>query len=146
MTRTVCIAIALAVASAYLAADDSPTITVTGCIQNFSAKGTVGTTERGYLLTNATTGKAGEPSVPATRSATPTGTGGTVGADQASNRAARSYLLDGRDGELKDQVGHQVEVTGTVTSPDGDPPRTDEQRLQVSAIRRVASKCSSKVR
>lgn len=146
MTRTVCMAIALAAAAAYVAADDGPTITVTGCVQNFSAKGTVGTTERGYLLTNATTGKNSEPPAPATGSATPPGTSGTAGADQAPNRATSSYLLGGREDELKDQVGHQVEVTGTVTPPDGGPAKTEERLLQVTAIRMVASKCSSKGR
>jgi hypothetical protein len=150
------------------AGQDGQTITVTGCLQNFSAKGTVGTTERGYLLTNIATDRADEAKRPASAPATepaaggsPTGTSGTAtagaptsgtsagsaGSDKVSTPAAKanlSYLLEGRDKELKDHVGHKVEVTGTLQSHPDEAAKTDEGHLQVASIRMLASNCSQR--
>jgi hypothetical protein len=69
-------------------------------------------------------------------------------------------VLDGRDTELKNHVGHKVEVTGTLeahrgmsgraapsSTPSGSPSsRMDDsaQHLQVSSVRMIASDCSAK--
>jgi hypothetical protein len=169
MNRNVWMAMALAaVAVSGMSANLGPTITVTGCVQNFSAKGTVGTTEKGYLLTNATISSADDalalatvPTQGTTAAGTPTGTSGTAAAGMPTSatwvaatgtgaaqppasRLNSSYLLDGHDGELKEHVGHKIEVTGTVQPREGDVLKTDESRLQVASIRLVSSTCSAK--
>ena len=139
-------AVSSVVALAAASAGDGPEVTVAGCVQNYSAKGTVGTTERGYLLTNVTNEKSGDPLSPApapteatTAPGTPTGTSGTAA------RAGRSYRLEGHEDDLKDQVGHKVEVVGTVLAlVDDDAPKGEEKHLQVASIRLLSSKCSSK--
>jgi len=72
-----------------------------------------------------------------------------------------SYVLDGRDSELKNHVGHKVEVTGTLaagkdalagsgtTSPTPSSPATASmasgaQHLSVTSVRMIASDCSAK--
>jgi hypothetical protein len=147
-----------------ISADEGKPITVTGCVQNFSAKGTVGTTERGYLLTNATTADADAPaSAPAQRPAaagTPTGTSGTAagtippsgtsqpsgtdGAHPSTSRANSSYRLEGQDAELKNHVGHKVEVKGTLQPRQDDAPKGEEAHLQISSIKMLASSCTSR--
>lgn len=56
-------------------------------------------------------------------------------------RAKTSYRLDGGDAELKEQVGRKIEVDGTIQSGK-NAPRNDTLRLQVSALRVIASDCS----
>jgi hypothetical protein len=77
---------------------------------------------------------------------------------RAPSTATASFLLDGGDGDLKAQVGHKVEVTGTVDAPvETSEPRAaagvggsgaksmdQQQRLHVSAVKEVASRCQSK--
>lgn len=135
--------------AAGVSADGDKTITVSGCVQNFSAKGTAGTTEKGYLLTNVTSPSGGDaPSVaPAptqtTTAGTPTGRSATP-ARPFSSRASLSYLLDGRGDELKNHVSHRVEVVGTLRSGGGDALKGGEAHLEVASIRLLASNCSSK--
>jgi hypothetical protein len=147
---------------------DEPTISVKGCLQNYSAKGTVGTTEHGYLLTNVTPGNGDETKRPAppaqeatTSAGAPTGTTGAstpqlptsgtpapaVGNDSAQppvSKADTAYLLEGSDKELKDHVGHRVEVTGTVQPFKDETLKSQEARFQVASIRSIASSCSSR--
>jgi hypothetical protein len=169
MNRSVWMAMALAAAVARCAAaDEGQTITVTGCVQNFSAKGTVGTTAKGYLLTNATTGKTDDalalapvPTQGTTAAGTPTGTSGTAapgtpasgtsaatagsaGAPPSASRMNNSFLLDGHDGELKEQVGRKVEITGMVRPRDADAPKGEEAHLVVSSIKMLSTSCSSR--
>jgi hypothetical protein len=163
MDRNVWVAMSLAAALvAGISADDEKTITVTGCVQNFSAKGTVGTTERGYLLTNVTRPDAVAPAQTqgATPAGTPTATSGTAapgmpasgtsgqsatdGARPSESRANSSYKLEGQESELKHHVGHKVEVKGALEPRQGDEPKGEESRLQVSSIRMLSSKCSSR--
>ena len=165
------IAIALAAAAASAqsnARQDAQTVTVAGCLQNFSAKGTVGTTERGYLLTNTATDRADEAKRPAAVPATeptaggaPTGTSGTASAGAPTagtsagaagnekalapaSKANVSYLLEGQDKALKDHVGHKVEVTGTLEPRPDEAAKIDEAHLQVASIRMVSSNCSQR--
>ena len=65
-----------------------------------------------------------------------------------------SYVLTGDEPELKDQVGHKVEVTGTVEpgaagtrSADNIPsPSTmaDSPKLHVLSVKKISSDCSGK--
>jgi hypothetical protein len=172
MNRSVWLVLILAATTASASSGDEKIITVTGCVQNFSAKGTVGTTEKGYLLTNATTGGADAVATPAPRSTAATDAGapagasetaagasgtaagptppsadgaatrGTGGTQTRSSRADSSYLLEGHESELKDHVGRKVEVTGTLQPRDQEASKTEELHLEVSSVRRVASSCT----
>jgi hypothetical protein len=164
MKRMVWIAAALACAASVSAvARDAEKVTVSGCVMNFSSTGTSGVTERGFLLSNTTLVKAPSEGAPipgpgqgTTVTGTPTGTSGTAAPGMPTSgtwaattgtmmtrtpRAKTSYRLDGSDAELKEQVGHQVEVEGTIESVK-DAPKSDTERLQVSAVRMIASDCS----
>jgi len=92
MKRTVWIAAALAATAAVVSGETGPTITVTGCLQNFSAKGTVGTTEKGFLLTNATTGDDAESGATdgAASAPRPTGAGASGGTGASTGTGASS--------------------------------------------------------
>jgi hypothetical protein len=135
MNRSVWMAVALAATMVTgIAADERKIITVTGCVQNFSAKGTVGTTERGYLLTNAQSIDADAPATASAKGSapaeTPAGTSGaatprvppsgtpvpsaTEAAGPSSSRASSAYRLEGQEDELKNHVGHKVEVRSPV--------------------------------
>src|SRR5689334_9406985 len=78
------------------------TVTVTGCVQNISSTTPAGQTTHGFLLANAT--------LPDTAA-----DAGTRGRPPA--KATLSFLLDGHGDELKSEVGHKVEITGTVDVP-----------------------------
>lgn len=163
-------------ASATSAADK--TITVTGCVQNISSSAPGGSTEKGFLLTNAMMGSASTSSAAATPGSTegatrpapsPTQAGtaagtptGTSGAATSSSAAmGSSYVLSGKDSELKNHVGHKVEVTGTVdakmsstTSTSTSTPSsstttssstmTANPKLTVTSVKMIASDCSAK--
>jgi hypothetical protein len=124
--------------------DPNATVTVTGCVQNISSTSPSGETSRGFLLSNATLGEA----------AAETATKG-----RPAPTATASFLLDGHDGDLKPQVGHKVEVTGTVDAPvqttseprapgstaaTGAKSMDQQPRLHVSAVKVLASNCLSK--
>ena len=52
--------------------------------------------------------------------------------------------LDGNDGELKAQVGHKVEISGTIEpkpKPDAAP-KSETERLHVSTIKMLATDCT----
>ena len=142
---SVWMAIALAGAAPAASRHDEPPITVTGCLQNYSAKGTVGSTERGYLLTLAIADRNDE----TMHAATPTsGAAGPPSATDSvqprTSRSETSYLLEGPDKDLKEHVGHKVEVTGTVQPSEDDATNVEKARFQVISIRRVASSCSQR--
>jgi hypothetical protein len=153
------------VASAGLhAAADDKTITVSGCVQNFSSTDMSGTTERGFLLSDAkmvvdpAEGVAGsEPSHTTTTTGVPTGTSGTAapgmptsgtstGTSGTMMTGARgktaAYRLDAAERELKEHVGHRVEVTGVVEPRKEGAPKSDADHLQVASVRMLASECS----
>ena len=128
-------------------------ITVVGCLQPDTAASTT-TSAGAYKLTNATMADARSSS---STSSTATGTTGTTGTATAG--MGSSYVLDGRDTELKNHVGHKIEVTGTLESHKGmsstSPSATSSgsasthmndgaQRLQVASVRMIASDCSAK--
>jgi len=150
------------VASVGVAArDDYKSITVTGCVQNFSSTGTSGVTERGFVLSNPTLvqGPADGMPMPAPARETsatgmPTGTSGTAAAGMPTSgtwttttgtipgKAKNSYRLDGNDEELKAQVGHKVEISGVVEPRKDEATKTDTDHLQVSTIKMLDSSCT----
>lgn len=150
------------------------TITVTGCVQNISSSATSGSTQKGYLLANAVMGTASTSSAAATpgstegatrpapsptqagtAAGTPTGTAGTSTTPSATSPSSTSmgssYVLNGHDSELKNHVGHKVEVTGTVdakadtgSSSSASPASTmtANTKLNVSSVKMIAADCS----
>ena len=166
MKRMVAMAAAVAcAASVTLAARDAEKITVTGCVMNFSSTGASGVTERGFLLSSTAVVRdrfegapVPEPSQATTAAGTPTGTSGTAAPGMPTSgtwaattgtmmaRAPRakssSYRLDGSDGDLKAQIGHKVEVVGTIEPRMDGAPKSDTERLRVTSVRMIASDCS----
>jgi hypothetical protein len=139
-------AVAVACAAvAVAAAQHGTTVTVTGCVQNISSTTPAGETTHGFLLSNATLADAAADA-------------GTRGRPPSTSTA--SFLLDGHDGELKQQVGHKVEIAGTVdapvetktepgapaaiTSAPGAKSMDQQQRLHVEAVKTLASNCLSR--
>jgi len=163
MKRVIWMAVvAVACGTVGLAArDDDKTITVTGCVQNFSSTGTSGVTERGFLLSNPTiasdstsmplpprdvpvagvpSGTSGTAAPGRPTSATWAATTGTM--TPSSAKAKSSYRLDGQEEELKAQVGHKVEITATVEPKAKDAPKEEPDHLQVSTLKMIASNCT----
>ena len=163
MSRAAWIVAATVACAASVAAassdDDYRSITVTGCIQNFSSTDASGVTEHGFLLSNPTLvqrpGK-GVPTPARDTSATgmPTGTSGTAAAGMPTSgtwastagsippKAKSSYRLEGDDETLKPQVGHKVEITGAIVSKKDGAAKSDPDRLQVVTIKMLESNCS----
>jgi len=181
MNRNMWMAIAIASATTVAAAgqtpatttssskmDDKDTVKVTGCLQADTGSGSASTTSGSYVLSNAmmgtgstsTTGSTAGTTTPPPASSTAgtTGTTGTTASDAAHNMNM-SYVLDGHDSELKNHVGHRIEVTGTIEGQDrsGSSSATSTttsgsassrmaggDRLKVSSVRMIAADCSSK--
>ena len=156
--------------------DGDTAMTVTGCVQNIATSSANGAVEKGFLLANATIGDArnGSTSTPTATppaAAMPTGTSATAAAGMPASPTwpattgtansgrpparANTYMLVGRDGELKNQVGKKVKITGRVdgeletangssrTAPVSGM-ASQAPRLQVTSIKVIASGCSSK--
>jgi hypothetical protein len=98
----------------------------------------------GFVLANATMGSG----------STSGSTVGTTGTTAATARGT-SYVLEGRDAELKSHVGHKIEVTGTIepksrmdpataATPGAAPTRPSDDRLTVTSIKMVAAECTPK--
>jgi hypothetical protein len=68
----------------------------------------------------------------------------TTGAMMApATRSKSSYRLDGGEVDLKAQVGHKVEVVGTIEPRhDGAPKGGDTEHLRVASVRMIAAGCS----
>jgi len=135
-------------------------ITVTGCVENFSSTDVSGTTERGFLLADVK--PVVDPLDPAAASGqtptpgTPVGTSGVAAAGMPDSRTAAatsgtatrlprektSYRLESGDRDLKDHVGHKVEISGVIAPRREGAPKSEEDRLQVTALRVIASECS----
>lgn len=164
MKRIFVMVAALAWAASWnVAAGDEEKITVTGCVMNFSSTGTSGVTERGFLLSNTAlvngasdAAPIAEPNQRTTAAGIPTGTSGTAapgmptsGTSAASTgsavarspRSRNSYRLDGSDADLKDHVGHKVEVVGTIAHKD-EASKRDTEHLHVESLRMIAEDCS----
>ena len=178
LAAIVCTASACAAATGYKAAK---TITVTGCVQNQGALSSA-TMDGGYMLTNTVTGNATgvRPSSPGavgpTRHDDAPGAGGTGSSGTAAqnpspasptandtelaHHQSASYMLDGRDSELRNYIDKRVEVTGTLETHMDDvgdsnaiPTRgsviphgrnTGLQWLRVASVKVISSGCSAK--
>ncbi|MCU1384488.1 MAG: hypothetical protein JWL71_3185 [Acidobacteria bacterium] len=148
----------------------SDKITVSGCLQDGSggssttaSASTTASQSGSYVLMasappNADT--AAGTSGSTTSSTTATGTTGTTSSAGSSMHNA-SYVLEGSSNELKNHVGHRVEVTGTLenntdhgaastatsttTSGSASSRMSDGAKtLKVSSVRMIAADCSSK--
>ena len=149
-------------------------ISVTGCVQNNGAKSSA-TMDGGYMLTNTVTGNASgvRRSSPGTVSPPPapaSGTGDTATAApnplvpvtefvEVSHRSA-SYMLNGRDSELRNYIDKKVEVTGTLEAHIDEPEdsnsmpttgseithgrNTGLQWMRVASVKVVSSGCAAK--
>ena len=146
---------------------DKDKITVSGCLQggsdSSSATASTSTASAGmgnYVLVTS----------PAGSTDTATGTTGSTStaattAEKANDRMSggTSYTLSGNDSELKNHVGHRIEVTGTVenrgdrgaaTSTTATSTTTSgsassrmsngAQTLKVSSVKMISSSCTAK--
>jgi hypothetical protein len=57
-------------------------------------------------------------------------------------RAKSSYRLHGGDVDLKEQVGHKVEVVGTIEPRHDGTAKGDTERLRAASVRMIAADCS----
>ena len=195
MKRTMCMAATFVCAAALSAQAQSPTtamkssmadkpsdmITVSGCLQSGQSSDTTASGGMGgYVLmttvmsgSSATAGTsgttAGTAGTTAATGTTATGTTGTEAGRMAESakmaHPGASYMLDGKDSELKNHVGHRIEVTGTVagtmsgmnhgstaspstsTPADGSPQdktSNAKQTLKVASIKMISADCSAK--
>ena len=155
------------------------TITVTGCVQNDGAKGSA-TMDGGYMLTNTVTGNAsgfrrsspGSAGPPdrddvvlaagagSSGTAAPAPAAPTANADAETSHRSASYMLNGRDNELRNYIDHKVEVTGTLEDHVDEPGdvnstptrgsqmthgrNTGLQWLHVASVKLISSGCSAK--
>lgn len=182
MKRTMCMAAAFLCAAAMSASAQTPTtattstsmdkssdkITVTGCLtggaESSSTTASSSTASSGmssYVLT--TTPMTSSDTTAGTSGSTTAGTTATTGTTDSAKMAhpSMSYMLDGRDAELKAHVGHRIEVMGTVAKgmDHGDAPAATStttsgsasdrmsgghQMLKVSSVRMISANCSAK--
>ena len=145
-------------------------ITVTGCVQNEASPSSSAAASGGFVLSNAIVANAAGRVAPSPGSATGTtgtagaaaktaGTTGTAGS-ASKTHTGMSYVLDGRDSELKNHLGHQIEVTGTLearndaiasagstsSAPSATPTWSvnGAQHLRVTAVRMISAGCAAK--
>ncbi len=126
-------------------------LTVTGCIRmgSVGAPGsttstpTTNSSSSGYILTDARMS-------PVAGSGTSSSTTSPNGSSSSSNStastssattAASTFMLEGQDKQLSDQVGHQVEVTGRLATP-ASSAVAGTQRLDVQSVRMISASCS----
>jgi hypothetical protein len=183
MKRTALMAAAIACATTFGALAQSPStttassttddkITLSGCLQdNSHSSSTTASTstaststasgQSGYVLITGATPAADTTATTAgstTSSTTATGTSGRM--PSSSARSGATYVLEGRDSELKNHIGHRVEVTGTIDNKGGSDTTSSAatttsgsastrmsdsaKTLKVASIRMLGSDCSSK--
>jgi hypothetical protein len=66
----------------------------------------------------------------------------TPGAPVASNEAPSPlYVLEGKADELRQHVGHQVEIMGDPEDSSTDPSRGNARRIEVDSVRMIAATC-----
>jgi len=145
------------------AADASgSTITVTGCVENAVADGSIGGTPLGTSATPANAGAVANAQPPVdgylltgARAASPSPVGttgaaaGTPARDNESKEELKTYALEGNRDDMAAHKGHRVEITGTLAppassgtnSPAQNEFRTGVQRLRVQAIKMTAESC-----
>ena len=134
-------------------ADKNPTTMLTGCLQE--TKGMAGN----YILTQANAGS---------NSSAPVGTSGSTSSGSAIEQkqmsaAKKSYRLSGETDQLKNLVGHEVRLSGTITDKgdlsSNNPPTekspsasgkttrdiddSDLPKVEVASVSSVSDSCSS---
>jgi hypothetical protein len=57
--------------------------------------------------------------------------------------AGALYILEGKTEELRQHVGHQVEVTGNPEDSSADPSQGNTRRIEVESVRMIAANCTS---
>ena len=140
-------------------------ITVSGCVENAVADGSLGGTPLGTSATPNNAGVVANVMPPVDgflltgaqpAGAAPVGTtGATAGAPardaDASKEEMRTYALEGNRDELAAHKGHRVEITGTLAPPQSSGAndraaaefRTGVQRLRVQTIKMTSESCSN---
>jgi len=140
------------------------TITVTGCVENAVADGSLGGTPLGTTATPSSAGVVANAMPPVDgflltgalpAGASPVGTTGTTAAtaprdaDHAKEEL-KTYALEGNRDELAAHKGHRVEITGTLAPPASSGAndrsaqefKTGVQRLRVQTVKMTAETCS----
>jgi len=175
MKRTACMAAAFLCSAAFAVAQspttttasssttaDKDKITVSGCLQGAASSSTTASTSTASSSMGSyeliTTPMASDTTAGTTGSTSTT----TSSTDAKSNMRARGttrYLLDGHDSELKNHVGHRVEITGTLgtsnehgsaatstTTSGSASNRMDHptETLKVSSVRMISANCSAR--
>ena len=140
------------------------TITVSGCLENAVADGSLGGTPLGTTATPANAGVVANAQMPVDgflltgaqlASTSPVGTtGATAGAPareaEPAKEELKTYALEGNRDELAAHKGHRVEITGALAPPASsganDPAarefKTGVQRLRVQTIKMTAESCT----
>lgn len=59
----------------------------------------------------------------------------------SADSSGRLYILDGETGELRQHVGHQVEVIGE-PKDNADANQANAQRLEVESVRMISERCA----
>jgi hypothetical protein len=142
------------------------TITVTGCVENAVADGSIGGTPLGTSATPANAGAVANAQPPVDgylltgarpASPSPVGTTGAAAAtpgrtSEGSKDELKTYALEGNRDELAPHKGHRVEITGTLAPPASSGAnasasrefQTGVQRLRVQTIKMTAESCQGK--
>jgi hypothetical protein len=121
-------------------------VSVSGCVERAQRDGTLSVTATGTTATPNTApieANSGEAVDRFTlKDATP------VGKDSSSPRT--EYALQGQGSELAKHVGHRVEIAGNLLPSPADlqadkaKPADGIRRMQVTAVKMIASKCPTK--
>ncbi len=65
-------------------------------------------------------------------------------AASSSGSSGPLYILEGKKDELRDHVGHQVEITGEPQSDSSNPAQTATRRIEVDSVRMIAANCATR--
>lgn len=121
--------------------NDQARITVTGCLQPG---------EQGLEPTAASRSAEGVDRF-VLANATPSSASPSSEASQPSTSATAAigplYILDGKKDELRQHIGHQVEVTGKPEDgvpSSSDPNQPNAQHLEVESVRMIAANCATR--
>jgi hypothetical protein len=131
--------------SASPAREETPVISMTGCVERLSPDS--GSKEQAQFVLNnstqaaTTTPRMGDPRIGTVGSATSSNT--TPSADATVDKGAKParYILEGADRELAPHVNHRVEIVATRLTPSS---ATAPQRLRVKSVKMVAANCTTK--
>ena len=109
---------------------DQARITLTGCLQPG---------EQGLASREPNAPRSGEDQF-VLANAMPPGSPAPSASSTDSSRPL--YILEGKTDELRQHVGHQVEITGE-PSNSSDPAQVSTRRIEVESVRMIAPSCPS---